>query len=67
VWCIGKSDSNRVAVYNNLTPVFSVICGVIFLKESFTYIQFVGAVIIFIGLYISTYRKLLMRNNKKVS
>lgn len=57
VWCIGKTDSNRVAVYNNLTPVFSVIGGIIFLKESFTYVQFIGTIIILIGLYISTYRK----------
>jgi drug/metabolite transporter (DMT)-like permease len=62
IWCIGKTDSNRVAVYNNLTPVFSVLFGAALLKEKFTYIQFVGAVVILVGLYISTYRKMLKKN-----
>jgi drug/metabolite transporter (DMT)-like permease len=38
-----------------LTPVFSVISAAIFLKEDFTAMQFLGAVIIFVGLYISVY------------
>lgn len=58
VWCIKKKGSNRVAVYNNLTPVFSVIAGGIFLNETFTLIQFAGAIIILIGLYLSIYRKM---------
>lgn len=58
-WAIKRSSSGKVALYNNLTPVFSVISAVIFLKERFTLIQFLGVLIIFTGLYISIYMKII--------
>lgn len=56
-WAIQRSSSGRVAIYNNLTPVFSVISASIVLKEDFTTVQFLGTMIIFLGLYISIYVK----------
>lgn len=63
IWMLGikKAGSNRVAVYNNLTPVFSVIFAALLLGEEFTLIQLAGAIVIFSGLYISKYRKFLLK------
>lgn len=63
IWMLGikKVGSNRVAVYNNLTPIFSVAAAALLLGEEFTVTQLIGGVIIFSGLYISRYRKLLLR------
>lgn len=63
IWMLGikKVGSNRVAVYNNLTPVFSVATAALLLGEEFTVTQLIGGVIIFSGLYISKYRKYLLR------
>lgn len=55
-WAIKKSSSSRVSMYNNLTPVFSIIFAFIFLGERITAEQLGGILIIFLGLYISIYR-----------
>lgn len=55
-WAIKKSSSNRVSIYNNLTPIFSVISANIFLEEGFTIIQFIGFGLIILGLYFSSYK-----------
>lgn len=63
IWMLGikKVGSNRVAIYNNLTPVFSVATAALLLGEEFTVTQLIGGVIIFSGLYISKYRRFLLR------
>lgn len=63
IWMLGikKAGSNRVAVYNNLAPVFSIAFAALLLGEGFTLTQLAGAIIIFFGLYVSKYRKLLLR------
>ncbi|SMB81874.1 Permease of the drug/metabolite transporter (DMT) superfamily [Desulfonispora thiosulfatigenes DSM 11270] len=50
VWGINKIGSTGTALYNNLTPVFAVIFAFLILGEKFSFIQFIGAAIIFIGL-----------------
>jgi drug/metabolite transporter (DMT)-like permease len=67
IWMIGikKVGSNRVALYNNLTPVFSVATAAVLIGEEFTFTQLIGGVIIFSGLYISKYRKFLLRRIQK--
>jgi drug/metabolite transporter (DMT)-like permease len=59
-WAIKRSNSTRVSIYNNLTPIFSVVSAGIFLGESFTFIQLIGAGIIVAGLCISNCRKIVI-------
>lgn len=63
IWMLGikKIGSNRVANYNNITPLFAVITAWLFLNEEFTLVQMVGGGIILIGLLISKYGKQLRK------
>ena len=67
IWMLGikRVGSNRVAVYNNLTPVFSVVIAGLLLGEEFSFTQLAGAAVIFLGLYIGKYRSFLIRRLKK--
>ncbi|MGI6711447.1 MAG: DMT family transporter [Bacillota bacterium] len=53
VWGIGHIGSTRTSLYNNLSPVFAVIAGCIFLHESFGIMQIMGAIIIFFGISLT--------------
>ena len=53
IWGIGKIGSTKASLYNNLSPVFAIITGYLFLGEPFGWLQFAGAVVIFCGLYIT--------------
>ncbi len=53
VWAVKKIGPTKTAVYNNLTPVFAIITGCVFLHESFGWFQLIGAFIILVGLYIT--------------
>ena len=53
MWAIGKIGSTRTALYNNLSPIFAVATGYIFLEEGFGWLQFFGAVVIFFGMYLT--------------
>lgn len=68
IWMLGikRVGSNRVAVYNNLTPVFSVAIAGLLLGEEFSFTQLIGALVIFIGLYIGKYRSFLLRRLKRI-
>ncbi len=57
MWGIRKAGSIRVSIYNNVTPVFSVIAAGIILDESFTMLQLMGMIIIFLGIYIGRMKK----------
>lgn len=48
-WGIKYLGSTRVAVFNNITPVFAVITAWLVLGESFSLLQFGGALIILVG------------------
>jgi len=54
-WAIKRISSNNVAIFNNLTPVFSIVFGFVILNERISIYQIVGAMIIFAGLYVSNY------------
>lgn len=56
-WAIKRTSSGNVAIFNNLTPVFSTMFGYFLLNEKISVLQVVGALIIFSGLYISNYAK----------
>jgi drug/metabolite transporter (DMT)-like permease len=59
-WAIKRSSSTRVSLYNNLTPVFSVVSAGIFLGEDFTFIQLIGAAVIAFGLCMTSCRKMVI-------
>ena len=61
-WAIKRSNSSKVSLYNNLTPAFSIVFAALFLREKIGIIQFFGILVIFIGLYVSIYRKIIARN-----
>ena len=44
---------SEAAIFTNLTTVISILAGVVFLRESFTAFQVVGAVIIIISVYLA--------------
>ena len=51
---INKVGAARAANYYNLIPIFSIIMAVIFLKEElFTY-HYIGGILVFSGLYLSS-------------
>ena len=45
-------EVNRVVVFANITPVVSVIAGVLFLGEPFSAIFLVGIILILLGVYM---------------
>lgn len=53
IWGTAKAGSTTAALYNNLSPVFAVVGGYLFLGETFGWLQFIGAATILVGLYIS--------------
>lgn len=53
VWGVKRLGSTKAALYNNLPPIFAVLTGCAFLGESFGALQFAGAAVIFLGLYIT--------------
>ncbi|TWH49426.1 DMT family transporter [Sporomusa sp. KB1] len=53
IWGTAKAGSTTASLYNNLSPVFAVAGGYFFLGETFGWFQFIGAVTILVGLYVS--------------
>lgn len=55
LWNYGvkRIGSARTAIYNNLTPVIAAFGAAIFLGEPLTVFKIVGAIIIFLGLYLA--------------
>lgn len=56
-WNIGVKNAgpSMAAIFSNLTPIFGMICGAIFLHEQIGIIQLSGALFIFFGVYITTH------------
>jgi drug/metabolite transporter (DMT)-like permease len=61
VWYTGVSriGTSRTALYENLVTVFAVASAWVLLSESMTAIQIIGAVLVFVSLYVAR------RNSKK--
>jgi len=59
IWYTGVSrvGSARTALYDNLVTVVAVAFAWIFLSESMTSIQIAGAILVFIGLYLTRKKK----------
>ena len=62
-WNIGVKNAGPsiAAIFSNLTPIFGMICGAIFLKEEISYIQLSGALFIFLGVYITTHSQKIIK------
>ncbi|MEW6455418.1 MAG: DMT family transporter [Acidobacteriota bacterium] len=52
-YSVQKVGNSRTAIYSYLQPVFAVIFAFLLLSERLTLIQFLGALIIFIGIYLA--------------
>jgi len=67
-WNIGVKNAgpSMAAIFSNLTPIFGMLCGAVFLREEIGFMQISGALAIFIGVYITTHsEQLKMVLNKK--
>lgn len=67
-WNIGVKNAgpSMAAIFSNLTPIFGMLCGAVFLNEEIGFMQISGALAIFIGVYITTHsEQLKMVLNKK--
>ena len=55
IWYISvkRVGNTKTAIYGNLTAVFTVIFAYLFISETITLFQAVGAVVIFIGVYFT--------------
>jgi drug/metabolite transporter (DMT)-like permease len=55
VWykSVERVGGARTGVYSNLTPVFGILTACIFLKDRITWIQILGAMVIFFGIYLT--------------
>jgi drug/metabolite transporter (DMT)-like permease len=52
-YSVKKVGNAKTAVYNSMTPIFTVFFAVIFLQEKFSAFQAVGAVVILAGVYLT--------------
>ncbi|MGL5514580.1 MAG: DMT family transporter, partial [Sporomusa sp.] len=64
IWGTAKAGSTTASLYNNLSPVFAVAAGYFFLNETFSWLQFTGAVVILTGLYVAKTRSARMTTDK---
>lgn len=67
-WNIGVKNAgpSMAAIFSNLTPIFGMFCGAIFLSEEIGIMQISGALAIFVGVYITTHsEQLKMALHKK--
>ena len=63
IWGTGILGTSRVAIFNNISPVFAVITGYFLLGETFGILQTVGAAFVFTGVYITRNRDRFLRRN----
>jgi len=51
-WLVAHYPAARLSAYTFFTPLFGVICGVIFLNEDFTLAIFIALILVTIGIYL---------------
>jgi drug/metabolite transporter (DMT)-like permease len=61
IWGSGIIGTSRVAIFNNLSPVFAVITAYFLLGETFGLLQAAGAACVFAGVYITRNRDRYLR------
>jgi len=52
---VRRVGNSKTAIYGNITPVFTMFFATIFISEKVTFLQIVGALIIFAGVYLTRY------------
>lgn len=57
IWGTGILGTSRVAIFNNISPIFAVVTAYFLLGETFGLLQTVGALFIFAGVYITRNRE----------
>lgn len=63
IWGVSLLGSAKASLYNNLSPVFSIIVGYVLLGETFGLLQLVGAAVVFWGLCLTRNPK---KNSKEI-
>jgi len=61
IWGTGVLGTSRVAIFNNISPVFAVIAAYFALGESFGVMQSIGAAFVFAGVYVTRNRDRFLR------
>lgn len=56
-YALSKIDASRAVVFMNLIPIVSIVAGVFILDEKFTFLQFIGSVLILISIMVMNYSK----------
>ena len=56
IWGTGVIGTSRVAIFNNVSPVFAVVTAYFMLGETFGALQVAGAMCVFAGVYITRNR-----------
>ena len=54
-YTLSKLEASRAAVFSNLTPIIAVIAGVVFRDESIYWFQYLGGLMILVGVWGSNY------------
>ncbi len=54
-YTLSKLEASRAAVFGNLTPVIAVIAGVVFRDENIYWFQYLGGLMILVGVWGSNY------------
>ncbi len=52
-YSVKRVGNSKTAIYGNITPIFTVLLAYIFLAERLSFLQVAGALIIFIGVYLT--------------
>jgi drug/metabolite transporter (DMT)-like permease len=62
IWNVGvrRIGGARTAIYNNITPVVASLIAAVLLNEAITSLKILGAVVIFVGLYLARTGNLVM-------
>lgn len=64
IWAIGIIGSTRASMYQNLIPVVTIMITCVFWEERLSLLQFVGAMAIFLGLYLTRMNKGKQERNR---
>ncbi len=57
IWGSGVLGTGRVAIFNNISPIFAVLAAYFMLGEAFGILQSIGAACVFAGVYITRHRR----------
>ncbi len=59
-------EASKASVFANLATVVSIIMGTVFLKESFSFNQVIGSLMILVGVFGTQYTNIMQRRNRTI-